>query len=408
MNTHRTTPACEPGTALLLTGGGARAAYQVGVLQGLAALRRRCHPGLHGAPFDIIVGTSAGAINAMALACAADRFHLGVAQLARVWGHMHAHQVYRVDTGDALRAGLHWLGLMAAGWWSGRQARGLQPRSLLDNAPLRALLTAQLPLQRLPGLLEAGHLRAVALTTSCYSSDEHITFYDAAGSQQDWSRVRRRALRAVIGVDHVMASAAIPFLFPATRVVAEGRPGYYGDGAMRQLNPTAAPIHLGARRILAIGVGGAGEADSNGAAGDPGYPSLAQIASHALSSIFLDTLASDAEHLRRLNHTLSLVEPARRAETGLQPIDLLVITPSRRLDVLAMHHLDKLPPSARALLSVLGMHRGHAGEHDAHGAALATYLLFEAAYTQDLMRLGRADARQHSAAICRFFGWPDA
>ena len=390
---------------MLLTGGGARAAYQVGVLQGIAALRRRSHPGQHGLPFDIVVGTSAGAINAMALACAADRFHHGVAQLGRVWGRMRAHQVYRVDASDALRGALHWLGLFAAGWWSGRQGRTLQPRSLLDNAPLRQLLDEHLPLQRLPALLAGGHLRAVALTASCYSSDKHITFYDAAGSQQDWSRVRRRALRTPITVDHVMASAAIPFLFPATRVVAEGQPGYYGDGSMRQITPIAPAIHLGARRVLAIGVGGASEAEGDGAAGDPGYPSLAQVASHALSSVFLDTLAGDAEHLARLNHTLSLIEPARRAETGLQSIDLLVITPSRRLDDLATRHLDQLPRSARALLAMLGMHRGSKG---AHGAALATYLLFEAGYTQDLMRLGRADAGQQSEAICRFFGWSGA
>ena len=402
MHSHRCPSACEPGTALLLTGGGARAAYQVGVLQGIAALRRRSHPGQHGLPFDIIVGTSAGAINAMALACAADHFHHGVAQLARVWGRMRAHQVYRVDTRDALSGGLHWLGLFVAGWWSGQQGRSLQPRSLLDNAPLRELLQEHLPLQRLPGLLAGGHLRAVALTASCYSSDEHVTFYDTAGSQQDWSRVRRRALRTPITVDHVMASAAIPFLFPATRVVAEGRPGYYGDGSMRQITPIAPAIHLGAQRVLAIGVGGAGEAAGNGAADDPGYPSLAQVASHALSSVFLDTLAGDAEHLMRLNHTLSLVEPERRAQAGLQPIELLVITPSRRLDDLATRHLDELPRSARALLAMLGMHRGSNG---AHGAALATYLLFEAAYTQELIRLGRADALAQSAAIGQFFGW---
>ncbi|MBS0401221.1 MAG: patatin-like phospholipase family protein [Proteobacteria bacterium] len=397
-------PAARPGTALLLTGGGARAAYQVGVLQAIAALRRRSHPGQHGLPFDIVVGTSAGAINAMALACAADRFHHGVAQLARVWGHMGSHQVYRVDARDALRGGMHWLGLFMAGWWSGRQGRTLQPRSLLDNAPLRELLHEQLPLQRLPGLLAGGHLRAVALTSSCYSSDEHITFYDAAETQQDWSRVRRRALRTAITVDHVMASAAIPFLFPAARVEVEGHAGYYGDGSMRQLMPIAPAIHLGAQRVLAIGVGGAREAEGNGAASDPGYPSLAQVASHALSSVFLDTLAGDAEHLARLNHVLSLVEPERRARTGLQPIDLLVITPSRRLDDLATQHLDELPRSARALLAMLGMHRGAGG---AHGAGLATYLLFESAFTQELMRLGRADAMAQSQAICRFFDWPE-
>ncbi len=395
-------PTAQPGTALLLTGGGARAAYQVGVLQGIAALRRRCHPGAQGTPFDIIVGTSAGAINAMALAGAADRFHSGVARLARIWSGIQAHQVYKVDTRDALRAGTHWLGLLAAGWWTHAHGGGFQPHSLLDNAPLRALLASHLPLQRLPGLLASGCLRAAAVTTSCYSTDEHVIFYDGAGLH-DWSRVRRRALRTPITVDHVMASAAIPFVFPAARVVAEGRIGYYGDGAMRQLTPLAPAVHRGAQRILAIGVGGNAEAEGNGAGADPGYPSLAQVASHVLSSIFLDTLAGDAEHLQRMNHALSLIEPTVRAQTGMRPIELLVITPSQRLDTLAARHADSLPHSVRSLLGMLGM---RPGGDAARSAALATYLLFESGYTNALMRLGRTDALAQSEAIGRFFGWP--
>lgn len=396
--------ATAPGTALLLTGGGARAAYQVGVLQGIAALRQRHHPGVQDTPFDIIVGTSAGAINAAALACAADRFHGGVALLARIWGRIQAQQVYKVDTSDALRAGTHWLGMLAAGWWSHAHGGGFQPHSLLDNAPLRTLLATHLPLHRLPGLVASGRLRAVALTTSCYSTDEHVIFYDGAGLQ-DWSRVRRRALCTPITVDHIMASAAIPFVFPATRVVAAGRAGYYGDGAMRQIMPLAPAVHLGAQRILAIGVGGYAEAEGSGAAGDPdpGYPSLAQVASHVLSSIFLDTLAGDAEHLQRINQSLSLIDPVVRVNTGLRPIELLVITPSQRLDTLAARHADSLPHSVRTLLSMLGMRpSGDA----ARSAALATYLLFEAGYTRELMRLGRADALAQAETIDRFFGWP--
>ncbi len=390
-----------PDTALLLTGGGARAAYQVGVLQGVAALARQQRPHHRASPFDIIVGTSAGAINATALACGADRFHGTVARLARLWCQLRAHQVYRVGTLDALRASARWLSLLLVGWLAPRR-NALQPRSLLDNAPLRTLLDKQLPLTRLPELLARGHLRALAVTTSCYSTGEHVIFYDAPDTIRDWTRVRRRAVRTAIGVEHLMGSAAIPLVFPAVPIDMRGRRGYHGDGSMRQLTPIAPAIHLGAQRVFAIGVGSPQETAEDARARAPGYPSLAQVAGHVLSSIFLDTLATDAQHLRRINHTLSLMTPERRAETGLRPVELLVITPSQRLDEVAVRHAARLPGSVRALLAMLGVRRAAQGTR---GAALASYLLFEAGYTRALMRLGRADALAQREAISRFFGW---
>ncbi len=396
--------AARAGTALLLTGGGARAAYQVGVLQAVAVLHRRARTGARGTPFDIIVGTSAGALNAAALACGADRFSATVARLSRIWAGLHSHQVYRADVLDALRASARWLGLMSAGLLGARWAAP-PPRALLDNSPLGALLRCQLPLERLPGLLAAGHLRALAVTSSCYSSGEHVTFCHAVTGLQDWERPGRRAVHGPIGVDHLMASSAIPFVFPATRIVTEGQPGYHGDGSMRQVTPIAPAIHLGAQRVLVIGVGRAEEPAQAPPAGDPGYPTLEQVASHVLSGIFLDTLAGDAGHLRRINDTLSLIAPERRAETPLRPVELLVITPSRRLDEVAARHRHHLRSSVRALLASLGL-RGGAGTP--HPSALAAYLLFEGEFTRELMRLGRSDALAQGAAIGRFFGWPES
>ena len=392
----------RPGTALLLSGGGARAAYQAGVLQGIAALQRRHGLPAGGAPFDIIVGTSAGAINAAALACGADHFQVAVARLAAVWSHFHVEQVYRATPRHALAASARWFALMLLGWLSPRW-RGLQPHSLLDNAPLRALLQAQLPLDRLPGLLRQGHLRALAVTTSCYGSGEHVVFYDAVEQISDWARARRRAVRTPIGIEHLMASAAIPLLFPATRIEVNGQAAYYGDGSMRQITPIAPAIHLGAQRVLVVGVSSAPEPVDEAGLGDPAYPSLAQVANHALASIFLDTLTADAERLHRINHTLSLIEPARRAESALRPIELLTIMPSQRLDRVAIRHTATLPRPVRTLMAILGM-RG--GAPSARSSALATYLMFEAGFTTELMRLGEADALAQQDAICRFFGWP--
>lgn len=398
---NRIPPSDPVDSALLLTGGGARAAYQVGVLQGISELHRSCNPGVSDAPFDIIVGTSAGAINATALACRADDFRTGVNELAHVWGQFHAEQVYHASIGRALVAGLRWLIFVLFGWLSPR-LQALQPRSLLDNEPLRELLRDALALERIPKMLASGHLRALAVTASCYSSGEHLTFYDGVDEIHDWARVRRRAVRTHIGVDHLMASSALPFIFPATRIEAEGQVGYYGDGSMRQVAPIAPVIHLGARRVLVIGVGEDLEPMDEASCTMPSYPSLAQVANHALSSIFLDTLAADAALLHRVNRVLALIEPTHRAQSEMQLVDLLVIEPSERIDQIARRHTHTLPRSVRILMGALGMRGGPASSRS---SALASYLLFEPDFTNALMRLGRDDAMTRRGAICQFFGW---
>lgn len=396
-------PASRSHTALLLTGGGARAAYQVGVLQAIAELHRQHFPHVLASPFDIIVGTSAGAINATSLACAADDFQGAVRRLSHIWSQFHAAQVYRTDTTHTLSTALRWGAFGLFGWFS-PLTNLLRPHSLLDNQPLQALLHRELPLDRLSQLLDAGQLRALAVTTSSYTSGEHVTFYTATRDIEDWQRIRRRAVRTPIAVPHLMASSAIPLLFPAARVQAGGRVGYYGDGSMRQIAPLAPVIHLGAERILVIGVAAALEPVDEDVQGEPAYPSFAQVANHALSSIFLDTLAADAERLHRINHTLSLIAPKVREQSHLRPVQLLTIMPSKRLDRIAARHTGRLPWTVRLLMRMLGMRGGRAS---ARSSALASYLLFEAEFTSELIRLGHADGLAQQDAIAQFFGWTD-
>lgn len=403
------TPDAAPTTGLILTGGGARAAYQAGVLSAVAQLQARHAPDSSN-PFHVIAGTSAGAINAGALACGADDFPRAVAHLEAVWAGMHAQDVYRADAWGVARSGARWLSLFSLGWAFTRWRRA-RPRSLLDNTPLAALLRDWVPLERLPALMKAGHLRALAITASSYSSGEHATFYDAAEDDiTPWTRSQRIAVRSAISHEHLLASSAIPFVFPAMPLTLHGRTEYFGDGSMRQAAPISPAVHLGAQRILVVGAGRLTEPTGVREA-TPGYPSLAQIAGHALSNIFLDALAVDIERLQRINHTLTLLSPEARARTSLRPLDVLVIAPSQRLDDLASRHLQALPPSVRAMLRAIGVAPAAAaatGSAPTSGAALASYLLFEQDYTRELIALGLADTLARADEVCRFFGWGDA
>src|SRR5512134_429827 len=233
----RTTPA-----GLILTGGGARAAYQVGVLKGIAAVLRDTRRGLdpdiaqgHN-PFQIVVGTSAGAINAAALACRADNFQEAVAQLAHVWENFHAEQVYRADLLGVVRTGARWLSLLSIGWLVRRSMR-MRPRSLLDNTPLRALLERMIDSQRLARALDHGHLRALAVTASSYTSGRHVTFYKSLYNYEIAAKLQRVYVRGDVTLDHLLASSAIPFIFPATPLPFGNTVEYFGDGSMRQIAP---------------------------------------------------------------------------------------------------------------------------------------------------------------------------
>ncbi|CAN5446136.1 patatin-like phospholipase family protein [soil metagenome] len=383
-----------------MTGGGGGAEYQVGVLDAIRQILDDRHALPAQSPFGVISGTSAGAINAATFACRGAAFEQSVDRLVEVWSEFHADQVYRTDAIDALRSGGGVMTMLSAGW-AFRRSRHSSVRSLFDNSPLEGLLQQLLDFPRLDRALDSGPLSALAITASDYSSGRHVTFYQSREAISPWARSQRMAVREPIGVDHLMASSAIPFLFPAIPLPLEGNRAWFGDGSMRQLAPLSPAIHLGAKRILVIGAGQLNSHDRflpvAATAGIGAYPSIAQIAGHAMSSIFLDSLSMDIERLERINKTVDLIAPDVRASASLRKIEVLVIAPSQRVDVIAARHIHDLPRSVRVLLRAIGA-------TEAKGSALASYLLFEPGFTRELMQLGFDDTLAQRDEVGRFFG----
>ena len=381
-------------TALFLAGGGARAAYQVGVLQAIFSLLSEYGWPARRNPFEIVCGTSAGAINATAFACRADHFEESVTHLLHIWRELEVEQVYRADSIGVLRSGARWLSLLSFGWLL-RKWHTQPPNSLLDNSPLVGLLHTMLDLPRLDQALASGGLDALAVSASSYTAGRHVTFYQSARAIPSWHRAQRMSVQQQIGVDHLLASAAIPLIFPAVPLYCNERCEYFGDGSIREVAPVSPAIHLGASKVLVIGSGHIGGSQRNFAEYS-GYPSLAQIAGHAMSSIFLDGLSVDLERMMRINATLELLTAEQRRKTSLRPVRLLAITPSVPLDALASRHVSSLPLPIRTLLSTIGA-------TERRGGALASYLLFEGSYTRSLIELGQIDTLARRDDILAFF-----
>ena len=371
---------------LIMTGGGARAAYQVGVLRAISEL---LPPDVR-TPFPIICGTSAGAINAAVLAVDAGDFRRGVRRLMTVWKNFRVHHVYRADPWGAFSNSLSWmLTVMTGGMFARR------PVSLLDNSPLGELLRKHLDFEAITRAIDSGQLTAFSVTCSGYTSGQSVTFFQGRAGLEPWQRARRIGVPMRIAVDHLLASSALPFIFPPRQLNRE----YFGDGSMRQIAPVSPALHLGADRLFVIGVGRQLQQKPERVQAEA-YPSLAQIAGHALNSIFLDSLEVDLERLQRINRTIEIIplDVLERSHYPLRKVDFRVISPSEELEPIAVAHAGELPLAIRALLNTVGALRRS-------GANLLSYLLFERSYCRALIRLGYKDTLERKDDLMSFLGY---
>ena len=392
--------------ALVLMGGGARTAYQAGVLHALGSMLSLQGSAVNQQfPFKILVGTSAGAMNATFLASRANDGLQALSELANFWMTLRSSQVYKLKVPAWIRSSR-----IAAALMLSQQVRATQ--ALLDNTPLVDTLHRAIALGDIDQALTDRTLRALAITASSYSTGVHWTFCQMATERTSdlWSRPGRRAAFQPITIEHLMASSAIPFLFPATPLWVDGHREYFGDGSMRQSSPLSPALHLGANKVLVIGVGqperasfGGATASAQGLAGpnNTARPTLGAIAGHAMASVFQDTLQADVEQAQRVSKTLRQMPREIAAVMPYRPVDVLAISPSQSLDALAQAHAHELPAGAHHALEGLGAlgAKGSPG-----GAALASYLLFEPGFVTALMALGERDAYARREELLAFFG----
>lgn len=354
--------------ALVLTGGGARAAYQVGVLQAIAER-------LPETTFPIVTGVSAGAINAAYLAAHTGSLGAAVEGLRAEWGRLTSEMIYGNGTRAWLQAAARWLRPRAVP----RPPRPPETRAIFDTRPLRDFLAGALRFDDIEANLRSGRLRAMALSATSYETGRSVTFVHGAPGVPMWQRAHRLSVRAELSLDHVMASSAIPIVFPAVRLNG----GFYGDGSVRQTFPLSPAVHLGAERILAIGTrpaaSPAGPPDPV-----PTPPSPARAMGLLLDSVFMDHLDADAEVLGEVNRLIGRTAPGDRAP-DVRPVDFFMIRPSRDLGAIAAEWSHRLPRTLRLLVQGMGgARRG--------GADFLSYLVFDPDFTGRLIGLGASDA----------------
>lgn len=373
--------------ALILSGGGARAAYQVGVLQALAEIL----PETDRHPFPIICGTSAGAINAVALAAHPGSFREAVNALAKMWSELTIDQVYHHGWFDLIKS-LATLGFSLLNQGVSKN----KPLSLLDNSPLWNLLGNKIRFENIQQNIQQQKLFAIAISAMGYTSGHTVSFFQAPPDIQGWNRYRRGGVATELRLEHLLASSAIPTVFPTVRINRE----FFGDGALRQLAPMSPAIHLGADSLFVIGVSGnrtAAKADRRRIVKHS--PSMGQIVGHLLNSAFVDALEGDLEHLERMNELIRLIPEENRQAANLQlrAINNMVISPTSPLDVIAGRNIRYLPKSLRFFLRSTG------STASGGGATAASYLLFSNEFITELMELGKRDTYEKEAAVKGFF-----
>jgi NTE family protein len=366
--------------ALVLPGGGARAAYQVGVL---AALAERL-PDLE---FPILTGVSAGAINTIYLAAHPGPLPQAIAGLRAAWRELTSERVFRVRPGSLLGSAARWI--LAS--FLGRRTGPTPLRGILDTQPLRQFLEAAIDVRGIQANINAGRLRTVALSATAISSGHSVTFVHGRGDEPAWHALTHSGLPGPLGLEHVMASAAIPILFPAVSLGGE----FYCDGSVGQSAPLAPAIHLGARAAFVIAM--------KTRSREPGpvvvtrqYPSVAEVAGLLLDTIFQDQLEADADQLARVNSLLAALPAQTPAPLALRPVDLLMLRPRRDLASLARGHTTSLPKEVRRIVAGMGGQREGAAE-------FVSYLLFESNFTSQLIELGYEDLGAQWPEIERFF-----
>ena len=373
-------------TALILSGGGARAAYQVGVLQALAEIL----PEGRQNPFPIICGTSAGAINAVALASHPGNFKEAADGLANMWKNLDIGQVYLHGWSDILK-GIGYIGLSLFNEGVGRR----RPLSLLDNGPLWNLLGSKIHFENLHTAIDSGKLQAVSVSATGYTSGQSVSFFQGHPDLQGWSRYRRKGVATHLRLEHLLASSAIPTIFPAVRIHRE----YFGDGALRQLAPLSAALHLGAEALFVIGVSGNNSARANRRVPSRHSPSMGQIVGHLFNSAFVDALEGDLEHMQRMNELLNLIPEETRKDNGiiLRPVANMTISPSLPIDAVAGRNVRYLPNSLRFFLRAIG------ATAKSGGATAASYLLFANEFITELIEMGRQDTFVEAENLRAFF-----
>ena len=380
-NIHCMTPLNPPSSChgLVLTGGGARGAYQVGVLLAVSEIIKK-HD-IH-SPFPVITGCSAGAINAMYMASRAHQFHMGVKVLKKFWENISVDHIYKSDVGSLARMGLRLLFELTTGSLKKKK----ESRSLLDTTPLRYLIQRTIHFDQIQKNIDNGTLRGIALSALNYSTGNSRSFYQGASGIAPWERVRRRGVPAMMTVDHLMASAAIPLVFPPVKIGGH----YYGDGSLRNYTPLSPAIKLGAKKLMVIGVR---MKEPEVKQTDPTLPTLGRVMSVVLNSVLLDAIDLDHENIQRINSTLAdnpSVSPDRYS-----PIDLVMFRPSQDIGKIALEEIHHLPANILHLLKGLGSEK--------EAADLSSFLLFQPTYTKRLIELGYKDTIGRSDEIEHFF-----